>query len=71
MAKSQIANSRDNTFFWPRRRSQKLPHAFTEQGIYVLATMLKGKLAVQQRAFIMRVFKEMCHHIIQNQQFGI
>ena len=36
-----------------------LPYAFTEQGIYMLATVLKGKLAEQQSIFIMRAFREM------------
>ena len=27
---------------------KKMPYAFTEQGIYMLATVLKGKLAEQQ-----------------------
>ena len=48
---------------------RKLPYAFTEQGIYMLATVLKGDLAVQQSIFIMRAFKEMRHYIRQNQQF--
>ena len=29
--------------------SRSLPHAFTEQGIYMLATVLRGELAEQQR----------------------
>ena len=48
---------------------KKLPYAFTEQGIYMLATVLKGKLAEQQSIFIMRSFREMRHYIKQNQQF--
>lgn len=60
--KSQIVTSS-----WGGKR--KLPYAFTEQGIYMLATVLKGDLAVQQSIFIMRVFKEMRHYIRQNQQF--
>lgn len=48
---------------------KKLPYAFTEQGIYMLATVLKGKLAIQQSIFIMRAFKELQHYIRQNQQF--
>ena len=46
-----------------------MPYAFTEQGIYMLATVLKGKLAEQQSIFIMRAFREMRHYIKQNQQF--
>ena len=40
-----------------------------EQGIYMLATVLRGKLAEQQSIFIMRAFREMRHYIKQNQQF--
>lgn len=61
--KSQIATSS-----WGGKR--KLPYAFTEQGIYMLATVLKGELAEQQSIFIMRAFKEMRHYIRQNQQFA-
>lgn len=46
-----------------------MPYAFTEQGIYMLATVLKGQLAEQQSIFIMRAFREMRHYIKQNQQF--
>ena len=48
---------------------RKLPYAFTEQGIYMLATVLRGELAEQQSIFIMRTFREMRHYIRQNQQF--
>ena len=60
--KSQIATSS-----WGGKR--KLPYAFTEQGIYMLATVLRGDLAEQQSIFIMRAFREMRHYIKQNQQF--
>ena len=50
-------------------KSRALPHAFTEQGIYMLATVLRGELAEQQSIFIMRAFREMRHFIKQNQQF--
>ena len=36
-------------------------YAFTEQGIYMLATVLHGKLAEQQSIFIMRTFREMAY----------
>ena len=45
------------------------PYAFTEQGIYMLATVLRGELAEQQSIFIMRAFREMRHFIRENQQF--
>ena len=63
--KSQIAtlNERGN------RRGlhlKKYPYAFTEQGIYMLSTVLRGSLAVQQSIFIMRAFREMRHFIANN-----
>jgi len=48
---------------------KKMPYAYTEQGIYMLATVLKGDLAEQQSIYIMRAFKEMRHYIRRNQQF--
>ena len=42
---------------------KKMPFAFTEQGIYMLATVLRGELAEQQSIFIMRTFREMRHYI--------
>ena len=48
---------------------QYFPYAFTEQGIYMLATVLKGDVAEKQSIFIMRAFKEMRHFVQQNMQF--
>ena len=45
---------------------KKLPYAFTEQGIYMLSTVLRGELAVKQSIFIMRAFREMRHFIANN-----
>ena len=42
------------------------PHAFTEQGIYMLMTVLKGDLAVTQSKMLIRTFKEMKHFIQNN-----
>ncbi len=68
--KSQFATSRDNSLFEGQEGGRrKLPYAFTEQGIYMLATVLRGELAEQQSIFIMRAFREMRHYIKQNQQF--
>ena len=38
---------------------RKLPNVFTEQGVYQLATVLKGTLAEQQSVAIMRAFRIM------------
>lgn len=42
------------------------PYAFTEQGIYMLMTVLKGDLAVEQSKKLIRLFKQMKDYIIQN-----
>ncbi len=42
------------------------PYAFTEQGIYMLMTVLKGDLAVAQSKSLIRIFKEMKDFIIEN-----
>jgi len=68
--RSQIVTSRKKDFFAGQEGGRRyLPYAFTEQGIYMLATVLRGKLAEQQSIFIMRTFREMRHYIRQNQQF--
>ena len=46
--------------------TRKLPLAFTEQGIYMLATVLRGDVAEQQSIYIMRAFREMRHFIANN-----
>ena len=43
-----------------------LPYAFTESGIYMLMTVLKGDLAVKQSKMLIRLFKEMKDFIIEN-----
>ena len=44
-----------------------LPYAFTEQGIYMLMTVLKGALAVEQSRALVRTFKQMKDYIVENQ----
>ena len=46
--------------------SRSLPYAFTEQGIYMLMTVLKGELAVSQSKMLIRMFKDMKHFIQNN-----
>ena len=45
------------------------PYAFTEQGIYMLMTVLKGKLAIKQSKALIRMFKQMKDFIIENKDF--
>lgn len=68
--KLQIVTSPNSSFFAGQEGGRrKPPLAFTEQGIYMLATILKGEIAERQSVFIMRAFREMRHYIQQNQQF--
>ena len=42
------------------------PYAFTEQGIYMLMTVLRGELAIKQSRALIRTFKKMKDCIIDN-----
>ena len=44
------------------------PYAFTEQGVYMLMTVLKGELATKQSKTLVRLFKQMKDYIVDNQQ---
>ncbi len=43
-----------------------LPYAFTESGIYMLMTVLKGDLAVKQSKALIRTFRAMKDYIVEN-----
>ena len=47
--------------------SRTLPYVFTEQGIYMLATILKSKVATEVSIRIMDTFVKMRHMLINNQ----
>ena len=42
------------------------PYVFTEQGIYMLMTVLRGELAIKQSKALIRIFKEMKDYIFFN-----
>ena len=69
LAKAEFENlmSKKSTSSWGGRR--KLPYAFTEQGIYMLMTVLRGELAVKQSKALIRMFKQMKDFIVENQDF--
>ena len=48
-------------------KSRYNPHVFTEQGLYMLMTVLKGELATKQSKALIRTFKKMKDYIIGNQ----
>jgi len=43
------------------------PYAFTEQGIYMLMTVLRGELATRQSKVLVRLFKAMKDYIIERE----
>ena len=61
---SKILMSKNLTSSWGG--SRKLPFAFTEQGIYMLMTVLKGDLAINQSKMLIRTFKAMKDYIVEN-----
>ena len=44
--------------------TRKLPYAFTESGIYMLMTVLKGPLAVEQSKTLIRLFRTMKNYLV-------
>ncbi|MBR6422652.1 ORF6N domain-containing protein [bacterium] len=44
-----------------------LPYAFTEQGIYMLMTVLRGDMAIQQSKMLIRLFKGMKDFILERE----
>lgn len=44
------------------------PYAFTEQGIYMLMTVLRGELAIKQSRALVRTFKKMKDYIWDNRE---
>ena len=46
--------------------SRYLPYAFTEQGVYMLMTVLRGELAIKQSRALVRTFKKMKDYILAN-----
>lgn len=59
-----ILRSKNSTSSWGGTRYK--PYAFTEQGIYMLMTVLKGELAVAQSKMLIRMFREMKRFIQNN-----
>ena len=82
LVRCQIGTSRNNNFFSaqsgsllrcqnvttnelsPKRRYN--PYVFTEQGIYMLMTVLKGELATKQSIALIKAFKQMKDYIVSS-----
>lgn len=69
---SEISRSQNATLNKGTGRGSNIkykPYVFTEQGIYMLMTVLRGELAVKQSKVLIRMFKQMKDFIIENQDF--
>ena len=67
LVRSKNLTSLKNYFSGKSGGTRYLPYAFTEQGVYMLMTVLKGDLAVQQSKALIRAFQAMKNFIIENQ----
>ena len=64
--KSQNATSRNNIFEGQDGGTRKLPYAFTEHGVTMLASVLKSETAVKASVQIVRAFVSMRHFLQSN-----
>ena len=67
----EILRSKNSTSRSEQRSGGRryLPYAFTEQGIYMLMTVLKGELATKQSKALIRMFKQMKDFLVENSEF--
>ena len=71
LVKCQNGISRNPLFFSGNKGgTRKLPYAFTEQGVYMLMTVLRGNLAIEQSKALIRLFKQMKDYIVETQPFA-
>lgn len=61
----EILRCKNFTSSWGGTRY--LPYAFTEQGVYMLMTVLRGELATRQSRALIRAFKSLKDYVIENQ----
>ena len=68
LTKEEVNNLRSKNLTSSWGGSRYLPNAFTEQGIYMLMTILKGDLAVKRSIDLVRTFKKMKDYILENRE---
>ena len=68
LVRSKYLTSPNSIFQGQTGGTRYLPYDFTEQGIYMLMTVLRGKLAVEQSKALIRLFKQMKDYIAENRQ---
>jgi hypothetical protein len=54
--------------FNPLKHTSNLPYAYTEQGVAMLSTVLRSKIAIQVSVQIMKAFVAMRHTFLSNQE---
>ncbi|MCR5596900.1 MAG: ORF6N domain-containing protein [Lachnospiraceae bacterium] len=67
LTKTEFENLRCKNFTSSWGGSRYVPYAFTEQGIYMLMTVLRGDIAIKQSRDLVRTFKKMKDYILGNQ----
>ena len=66
LSDKEFENLRSNDLTASFTKTRVNPKVFTEQGIYMLATILKSKIATQVTVFIIRAFTKMREFISSN-----
>ena len=66
--RSHFVTSRNDLFSGQNGGSRYLPYAFTEQGIYMLMTVLRGPLAVKQSRALVMAFKALKDYVVEERQ---
>ena len=63
-----VRSKKSTTELWAAGKGGRayLPYAFTEQGVYMLMTVLRGELAIKQSKALIRLFKKMKDYIIES-----
>lgn len=64
LTEQEFENLRCKNFTSSWGGTRYLPKAFTEQGVYMLMTVLRGELATKQSRALVRAFKAMKDYII-------
>ena len=68
LTREEVENLRSKKLTSSWGGSRYLPYAFTEQGIYMLMTVLRGELAIKQSKALIRTFKKMKDYILDNRE---
>lgn len=63
-----VTSRKGNLFSGQDGGTRYLPYVFTEQGIYMLMTVLRGELATRQSRALVIAFKKMKDYILENQK---